>query len=245
MNTFNKPNPNIPSSNSLIPGPPIPDLLVTDFHTHTIYSHDSLVTPERLLAACRRKGIDRVVVSDHNTIAGALHAKNLDPERVIVGEEILTTSNGEILAVYVSEEIPAGLAPMEVIARLREQNAFISVSHPFDKLRHSWSLKTLLQILPYIDAIETFNARCMLPWYNWQAQKFAQEHGLMGTHGSDAHTTIELGRGSLRLPPFHNAASLKEAVQHAAKARATLSAPWIHFTSRYAVWRKSLNGDMM
>ena len=57
-----------------------------EFHCHTIYSKDSLTTPEKLLAACQRKGIERVVITDHNTIAGALHAQRLDPQRVIVGE---------------------------------------------------------------------------------------------------------------------------------------------------------------
>ena len=80
-----------------------------EFHCHTIYSKDSLTTPERLVKACRRKGIDRVVVTDHNTITGARAAQALDPELVIVGEEIKTT-RGEILAAFVTEDVPAGLS---------------------------------------------------------------------------------------------------------------------------------------
>ncbi len=75
-----------------------------------------------------------MVVTDHNTIAGARAAQELDPELVIVGEEIKTT-RGEILAFFVSEEVPAGLTPQETIARLKDQGAFISVSHPFDIYR--------------------------------------------------------------------------------------------------------------
>lgn len=214
--------------------------LRVDFHTHTIYSKDSLTKPEKLIAACKRKKIDRVMITDHNTIAGARRAKELDPERVIIGEEIMTTG-GEILAAYVTEEIPAGLPPMAVIQRLREQGAFISVSHPFDKHRNGhWQTKDLIAILPYIDAIEIFNARCMLPQCNFQAQKFAQEHHLMGTYGSDAHTVFELGRGSLLLPNFDDAASLREALQHAVVPPILLSTPLIHFSSRYAVWYKEI-----
>ena len=218
-----------------------PTFLRVDFHTHTIFSKDSLTTPEKLIAACRRKGIDRVVVSDHNTIEGALRCKELDPERVIVGEEIMTTK-GEILAAYVSEEIPAELSPLETIARLREQNAFISVSHPCDAMRKgSWSLDALLEILPHVDAIETFNSRCMAPQSNWQAEKIARNYDIPGTHGSDGHTTFEIGRGSLLLPPFEDAVSLKKALKNAVSPRLTLSSPLVHFTSRYAVWRKRIS----
>ncbi len=105
-----------------------------EFHCHTIYSPDSLTKPEALLKACARKGIDRVVVTDHNTIRGALEARKIDPQRVIVGEEIMT-QQGELLAAYVQEEVPKGLPALEAIAALRDQGAFISVSHPFDITR--------------------------------------------------------------------------------------------------------------
>src|ERR1044071_1726254 len=162
-------------------------MLKTEFHCHTIDSRDSRTPPAALVAACRRKGIDRVVVTDHNTIAGARAAQRLDPERVIVGEEIMTT-RGEILAAFVSEEIPRGLTPRETIRRLKDQGAFISVSHPFDRLRKGgWKEPDLLEILPEVDAIEVYNSRCMNPGFNRQARQFADKHHLAVTVGSDAH----------------------------------------------------------
>ena len=218
-----------------------PTYLRTDFHTHTIFSKDSLTTPEKLIATCKRKGIDRVVVTDHNTIEGALRCKELDSERVIIGEEIMTTG-GEILAAYVTDEIPPGLSPLETIELLRNQNSFISVSHPCDALRKGgWSSDALLGILPHVDAIETFNARCMFPWYNWRAEKIASEHDLPGTHGSDGHTAFEIGRGTLLLPHFEDAETLKKSLPKAVSPHLTLSSPFVHFTSRYAVWRKRIS----
>ena len=138
-------------------------------------SKDSLTRPVDLVSAARRKRIDRVVVTDHNSIAGAREAQAIDPELIIVGEEIMTTK-GEILAAFVQEEIPAGLSPLETIARLKEQGAFISVSHPFDELRAGgWKEHDLLEILPLVDAIEVYNSRCMLPRFNRRAQEFARE----------------------------------------------------------------------
>jgi hypothetical protein len=213
-------------------------LMRIEFHCHTIYSKDSLLKPGKLVRLAQEKGIDRLVVTDHNTIAGALHAKELDPQRIIIGEEIMTTK-GELLAAYVTEEIPRDLAPLEAITCLRQQGAFISVSHPFDALRNGhWELPDLLAILPHVDAIETFNARCMSANYNTQAQAFAKEHGILGTAGSDAHAGFEVGRASMHLPEFHDADSVKAALAHA-EFDVRLSSPWVHFTSQYAKWYKN------
>jgi predicted metal-dependent phosphoesterase TrpH len=208
-----------------------------EFHCHTIYSKDSLLAVPRLLDVCRRKGIDRLVVTDHNTIAGALRAKEMDPELVVVGEEIMT-QDGELLAAFVQEQVPPGLAPLEAVKRLREQGAFISVSHPFDSFRKGgWSLPGLLEITPLVDALETFNARCILPDFNRQAQAFARQHSLAGTVGSDAHVAAEVGKATLLLPDFRDAEGLRMSLPEA-QTRVSLSPPWIHITSRYAKWKK-------
>jgi predicted metal-dependent phosphoesterase TrpH len=213
-------------------------MLTVQFHCHTRYSPDSLVRPEDLVKACHRKGIDRIVITDHNGIAGALEAQRIDPQLVIIGEEIMT-SRGELLAAYVKDYIPPKLTPVQTIELLRQQGAFISVSHPFDRTRKgSWDLEDLLAITPYVDAVEIFNARCYLAEANQQAQEFADMHSLAGTAGADAHTLLELDRALMNMPEFEDAASLRQALAHG-KFETRLSSPLIHFTSRWAVWYKA------
>jgi predicted metal-dependent phosphoesterase TrpH len=215
--------------------------LFTEFHCHTNASKDSLTRPEDLVRAARQKGIDRLIITDHNTIAGARAAQVLDPELVIVGEEIMT-NRGEILASFVSEEIPAGLTPQETIHRLRDQGAFISVSHPFDKLRSgAWEEADLLEILPLVDAIEVYNSRCMFPSYNRAARRFAEKHNIPGTVGSDAHATYEVGRSVLQLDPFDGPEEMRRIIR-LGKPLTKWSPPWFHFSSRYAVASKKLKG---
>lgn len=210
---------------------------LVDFHTHTIFSPDSLTTPRALIQAARRSGLTRVVVTDHNTLRGALEAVRLAPDLVIPGEEIMTT-DGEILAFFVQEEVPAGLTPEETIARLRAQGAFISLSHPFDRWRKGrWTWKTLQRICHLVDAIEGFNARMMWPSGNQRAVQFAAQHTLLWTAGSDAHTAVEVGACGLVLPSFHDAASLQRALEQA-QLHGGWSPPWVHLASRYAHWRK-------
>lgn len=215
--------------------------LRVEFHCHTIYSKDSLTPPRELVDACHRKGIDRVVVTDHNTIAGARAAQALDPELVIVGEEIMTT-RGEILAAFVSEEIPKGLTPQETIQRLKGQGAFISVSHPFDEWRSGhWQEEHLLEILPEVDAIEVYNSRCMLSRFNQKAQQLAKKHQLAGTVGSDAHAVFELGQSLMILEPFTDPNGLRDVIRRGVP-KVQRSPAWVRFVSRYAVVYKSLKG---
>lgn len=219
-------------------------MLTVEFHSHTIYSKDSLSSPEKILAACRRKGIDRIVITDHNTTCGALSAQALDPQRVIIGEEIMTTQ-GELLAAFIQEEISPGLTPMQTIERLKEQGAFISVSHPFDHYRGGyWKQSDLEKIVPYIDAIETFNARCMSAKANQKSQAFAKQHQLAGTAGSDAHAIFELGRAVMLLPEFSTADELRDVIRQA-QFKTRLSSPLVHFYSRYAVWTKKIFPNLL
>ena len=215
-------------------------MLSVEFHCHTDASKDSLTKPRELVETCRRKGIDRVIVTDHNSVAGARAAHALDPELVIVGEEIMTTK-GEILAAFVTDEIPAKLSPQETIQRLRDQGAFISVSHPFDQFRSGgWKEPDLLEILPLVDAIEIYNSRCMFPSFNRRARQFAEMHNIAGTVGSDAHVAFELGRSLLLLDPFEGPEEMRKVIRNGVP-RTRWSPPWFHFTSRYATVRKKIN----
>ena len=212
-------------------------MLSLEFHCHTHASKDSLTHPADLIATAHRKRIDRVVVTDHNSIVGAREAQTIDPELIIIGEEIMTT-RGEILAAFVQEEIPANLTPQETIARLKEQGAFISVSHPFDEMRKGgWMENDLLEILPLVDAIEVYNSRCMLPRFNRRAGLFAQKHNVAGTVGSDAHAAFEVGRSLLLLDQFTGPVGMRQVIR-GAKMRVKWSPWWVHFISRYASMKK-------
>jgi predicted metal-dependent phosphoesterase TrpH len=211
----------------------------TEFHCHTVYSKDSLVTPEQLIKTCRRKGIDRVIITDHNNTRGAIAAWKIAPELVVIGEEIMTTK-GEILAAYLIEEIPPNLSPLETIKRLRAQGAFISIAHPFDTTRHGhWQEEDLFEILPLVDAIETFNARCLLPSMNEKAENFAKRFKLPSTVGSDAHSCFELGRATLTLPKFNSAHELRAVIRQG-RADTRRSGIAVRVASRYAVIRKKI-----
>ena len=213
-------------------------MITADFHVHGIASKDSLSKGEELLTRAKQLGLGKLILTDHNTISGAVELQQSYPEFVIVGEEILTTK-GEILAIFVEKEIPKGLEPLEAFKRLKDQNAFISLSHPYAPMRHGWTEAEMEEYLPYLDAIEIANAR-NLPDMNYSAAKFAKNHGLCGTAGSDAHGVSELGAMCLRLPDFLNSDELRVSI-HSAEVVGKESSPWVRYYSRRAVLLKALN----
>jgi predicted metal-dependent phosphoesterase TrpH len=217
-------------------------LLKVEFHCHTIYSRDSLSSLEDVLKKCDERGVDRLAITDHNTIRGALRAQEMDPQRVIVGEEIVTREGGEILALFVKEEIPRRLPAVEAVRRLKEQDAFISLSHPFDYSRHGWTRAMLEKVLPDLDAIEIFNSRTLLPETNQRAARYAAEYQLAGTVGSDAHLLLEVGRTTMALPPFNSAAELREVIWQG-EPELKQASVWTRLATRYAIWMQKLSPE--
>ena len=210
-----------------------------ELHAHTRYSPDSLLELEEFLEICRRRGLDRVAVTDHNTIEGALRLKEKAPERIIIGEEIWTRE-GEVLAYFIEREIPKGLPLLETIERIREQGGVVALPHPCDRARGSAvGRRTAEAILPLVDAVEVFNARCLFPGDNACAAALAARFGKPGFSGSDAHTAWELGRAWTALPPFEDAEGFRQALSHARLTR-RLSPPWVHLLSTWAKWRRRL-----
>lgn len=211
-----------------------------ELHAHSRYSHDCLTSFDQLQQIVKERNIDKLAITDHNTTTGALEMARLYPMWVIPGVEVMTTK-GELLAWYITDDVPAHRSPQETIDILRQQGALISVSHPFDRHRGgAWAEEDLLAIVDQVDAIEVHNARCLHKEDNHKARAFAKQHGKLFTAGSDAHIKAEYGKAVMRVPPFaSNAAGLKQALQ-AATYEPYLSSPLVHMGSTYAKWAKRL-----
>lgn len=215
-------------------------MIKVDTHMHTCVSKDGALHPARVVEIAKSKGLDRICITDHNSIDGALVAHGIDPQFVIVGEEIMTEQGTEILAFYVNEWVPPRLSAEEIIDRLAAQGAVISVSHPFDPHRNqTWTEESLTAILPRIDAIESFNARTLRARDNDRAKAFAAAHNLPATAGSDAHSAMEIGVAYLEMPVFATAEEFRTGLSQA-KICGQLSPAWVHLFSLLNTWRGRL-----
>ena len=77
----------------------------------------------------RERGIDVVAVTDHNTMDGAFEMAERLPIPVILGEEIKSTE-GDIIGLFLSHEIPRDMSPAETVAAIREQDGLVLAPAP-------------------------------------------------------------------------------------------------------------------
>jgi predicted metal-dependent phosphoesterase TrpH len=218
--------------------PPNTKLISVDLHNHTHYSPDSILSPRRFVREARRRGLDVVAVTDHNTIRGALAVRELSEQPVIIGEEV-KSADGEILGLFLSAEVPKGLTASETIARIKQQGGVVGVPHPFDSLRSALNEDIMLTLIGHIDFIEALNARMVFSGHNDKAREFATAHALPTTAGSDAHSPWEVGHCYVEMPPFEGPRDFIAALRHG-RLKGHLSTPFVHLISRYAHLRRAL-----
>ena len=190
-------------------------MLDLELHCHTRWSGDSLTKLPDLIARCKEVGIQRLAITDHSEIEGALQARKLAPELIIVGEEALTDV-GEILCYFITELIPDGLSLGEAIDRVHAQGGICGPSHPYDPRRRGIGGENLRRHAHQLDFVEVFNARTRNTHSNDEARILAKALDLPMLCASDAHTLPEVGISRVRFTrdytsPYDFLAALREA----------------------------------
>ncbi len=181
------------------------DWILVDLHLHTSWSGDCAVEVEDVLDQAEAIGLGAIAVTDHNVFGGALEAVELAHDQnltVIPGEEVKTDGQGEVIGLFLSEEIPKGMSFADTIKAIKEQDGLVYVPHPFDRLHAIADPATLHRHLADIDVFEVYNARLLFEAYNDEALRFARKYNLTMGAGSDAHVAQGLGTGGLRMRAF-------------------------------------------
>jgi predicted metal-dependent phosphoesterase TrpH len=189
-----------------------------DLHVHTSASFDSLSQPAAVVHAAARRGLTHVAITDHETIDGALAARDAAPDGlvVIVGQEVRTTG-GDMIGLYLERPVAAGLSVTDTAAAIHEQGGLVGLPHPFDRYRGSggWGrpAEELAALAGVLDYVEGWNARIMLGNGNLLAAEFALAHGLPAVAVSDAHTMMEIGVAyTVADAPLDTAAEMRAAL---------------------------------
>ena len=216
-----------------------------DFHIHTRFSRDSILTEEKFIAKAIERGLTHVVVTNHNNVEGAIAVRDkvadlglTDKLTVILGEEV-STSDGEVVGVFLTKTIPRGLSANETADEIHRQGGLVSIPHPFDPFRGSHikegPLRNLAEV-GKIDMVEVFNCRITLQRHNEEAAEFAARYGIPGIAASDSHSSFEVAMACNVMPAFDTADELK-AVLGQNEWHASRSSVLVHMTTRWAVWK--------
>jgi predicted metal-dependent phosphoesterase TrpH len=214
-------------------------VIKVDLHVHTCDSVDGTMSPQQVVEAALLKGVGALAITDHNTMAGALVVQSIAPFPVIVGEEV-TTSDGELLGLFLQQQVPRGLSAMETLRLIKQQGGLAGVAHPFDRLRgESLDRGVLHELAEALDFIEVLNARVTFAGDNRRAWEFARRWGLAATAGSDAHSKREVGQAYVAMETLGGRDQFLEQLRNG-RVRGRRSPFWVHFFSVYARGRRNL-----
>lgn len=162
-----------------------------DLHVHTTYSQDSLITPKDLIYYAKKRGLNAVAVTDHNELEGAYKIAKETDFLIIPGMEV-SSNDGHIVALNVSEIIPRGLSAVETVERIHRAGGVAIACHPYVLFKGCLREK----VCATFDAIEVINARAF-PFKNSvkKAEEAAERLKLSRVGGTDAHYGPQIGYG--------------------------------------------------
>ena len=135
--------------------------------------------------------------------------------KIIIGEEVKTATQGEVIGLFLTEKIPRGLTLAETVAEIKRQGGLVYVPHPFDRMHSVPDYEHLLAILDDVDAIEVYNPRVAIGSFNEEAERFAAKYRIVAGAGSDSHVAPGLGSVRIRMPDFDGPEEFLEALRMA------------------------------
>ena len=164
--------------------------------------------PEEVYELAKRRGMDFVTITDHDTIDGAmeLHERYED---AFISEELTAWFRGEAQAVHIlvwditpddHERLQDLAGDVEAVANeLRERSIACALAHPFYAVeaplmpRHR---RRLAQLFPIWETRNGSRAREL----NAPAVVYIETHGGTGVGGSDDHSGVDIGRTFTETP---------------------------------------------
>lgn len=218
-----------------------------DLHCHTEVSHDCRTRLRDIPGWMLRTNTRVIAVTDHDQQRGGPELQQIirdlgleDRLSVIPGEEV-TTSEGELIGLFLSERIPPRLTPEETVREIKAQGGLVMLQHGFDPLkRYRLRPEATARIAADIDIVEIFNSRLSRHHWNGVAAQWARERNLPVCAGSDAHTLRDIGEAWVETP-FRTVSTPPQLLE--ALAEGKVGGNWTHPVYAYGrkQWRV-LNG---
>lgn len=164
-----------------------------DLHIHTVHSGDSPCKVEEAIETAKKIGLDGISITDHDSTRGSEIALYIvdDDFLIIPGIEI-SSKDGHILGLGIEDSVKSDLPASETVKRIRDRGGIAISAHPF-----SFGLSPFSPLKSDFDAIEVYNPRRYLG--NRLARKYAEDHDIAVSAGSDAHFKDEIGLAGVKL----------------------------------------------
>lgn len=169
---------------------------------------DSISYPSEIVKMAEKRKLNVLCITDHNSIRGAIEARKYATSvEIVIGSEIATL-DGDLLGLFLTEDIPKGLPAGETIDRIHEQGGLAIAPHPFSS--HCDSLGRKIMELK-LDGVELLNAAHRDGYTNDAAQTIAKDMNVAFVGGSDAHAPTMVGNAYTKFDG-ENAEDLRKAI---------------------------------
>jgi len=111
-------------------------MIKIDLHVHSKYSFDSRLEPKTIIEIAKKRNLDGIAITDHDSLKGSIEAKEIAKDLLIIEGSEINTISGEILAYGIQEEIKPKLPIEETIDQIHEQGGIAVTPHPYDLFRN-------------------------------------------------------------------------------------------------------------
>jgi len=188
-------------------------MIRVDLHLHSLFSHDGQSSLEELIARAKECGLDRLALTDHNTVEGAVQFLRMAPELAIAGEEVKTLE-GEVIGLFITNRISPFLKPEEAMDLIHGMGGLTYLPHPLDRSRSHFRAERVVDLAPRVDIIETYNPWCDAA-ANQAAARLAEELDKVAATGSDSHSALELGRSWMEMEEYSDGQDFLDKLRYA------------------------------
>ncbi len=188
-------------------------MLRVDLHLHSHFSHDGKSSLQQLIERAHASGLDRIALTDHNTVEGALALARIAPELTIAGEEIKTLE-GEVIGLFITSRVSPFLAPEEAMDLIHGMGGLTYLPHPLDHHRAHFRPERVVELATRVDIIETYNPWCDAA-ANQAAARLAEDLNKVSATGSDSHSADELGRSWMEMEVYSGVEDFLEKLRYA------------------------------
>ncbi len=182
-----------------------------DLHTHSVASPDGGISQDEYMNLLEDGTLDYVAITDHNTIDFARQMNKLLGDKIIVGEEIMTRE-GEIIGLFLKEQVQAGLSAKETMQAIKKQKGLVYVPHPLETVRSGVQMEVLEACVDLIDIIESYNGRGVFQNKGPETTTWARLNHKPYAAASDAHGLKGVGRAFSAIKNVPSAQNLAEQI---------------------------------
>jgi predicted metal-dependent phosphoesterase TrpH len=187
-------------------------MLTCDLHVHTNYSKDGESSVEEIIRKAEEAGLDAIAITDHDSVDGAKRALAIPSSVLVIPGIEVSTRQGHLLVLGVTEVIPPGLDVVDTVQIARRMGALLILPHPYHIWRHGVARRKKAG-MAVVDAVEAFNSRYIVGSANSKAARIARRLGKPCVGGSDAHNAKFVGFGRTYVDAEKNVAAILDAIR--------------------------------